>query len=238
MIVHGYIQDIDAQSITIVAPLTCPELIVKRQVTECEVRLDDGRTISSSQRNKIFALIRDITRFTSGFTDKQAYLNETLRQMQLSFLIERSDSEEVRYQLTYHYCQLTGIDMFSLSDVDMTTAREFISYLIELCVKHGIPCSDTLLNRCEDVEGYIYTCLKYKKCCITGERAQLHHVDAVGRGRNRKDIVHKGMRVLPLCAKMHNKAHDMGRDSFCKMYHLVPVVLDDELCEIYGLKAQ
>lgn len=79
--------------------------------------------------------------------------NETLRSMQLNYLIATTP-DNVRRQLTQHYCRLAGIDLFSLASrsdntIDMTTARDFIDWLVELCVENGIPCMDTLLNRCE-----------------------------------------------------------------------------------------
>ncbi len=240
MFLTGYIHEMDEQSITIVAPFNYPYLLAKREVTEVEIKICDGRKISPRQKNKIFAMIRDITRFVNGcYSDSKRKIleNETLRQMQLNYLIDVSDSEEIRYQLTQNYCNLINTDLFSLSNIDMTTARGFISYLIELCLQFDIPCQDTLLNRCEDVEEYVYLCLKHKKCCITGEKCELHHVDAVGSGRDRKTIIHEGMRVLPLNRIMHNKIHSMGNAEFCKLYHVEPIKLDKYLCEIFKLRS-
>ena len=66
----------------------------------------------------------------------------------------------------------------------------------------------------------------------------LIHIYAVGRGRNRKDIIHKGMRVLPLCREMHTLAHNMGRDSFCEKYHIFGIKLDTYLCGIWKVRAE
>lgn len=41
---------------------------------------------------------------------------EVLCALQLSYLIDTSDHEAVRERLTYHYCQLCGVDLFSLSE--------------------------------------------------------------------------------------------------------------------------
>ena len=54
--------------------------------------------------------------------------------------------------------------------------------------------------------------------------------------RDRREIVHKGMRVLPLSREKHMEAHTLGRDTFCDKYHIVPVSLDEELCKIWKLK--
>lgn len=231
----GYIQGCDAVSITIVAPFSDTRLIERQNITECEVILHDGRSLSPLQRNKIFALVNDITAFVSGFDRKRMAFNETLYSMQLSYLIEISP-EAVRYQLTQNYCRLSGIDLFSLAQrspdtVDMTTARDFIDWLVELCVVHGIPCQDTLLNRCEDVGRYLYACVMNRRCCICGQKAHIHEFDRVGDGRNRRKIHHSGQRVQPLCAGHHGEVHTVGQQTFDGKYHLQWVRLDDAACE-------
>jgi hypothetical protein len=101
---------------------------------------------------------------------------------------------------------------------------------------HSIPCYDTLLNRTDDIGGYLYLCLKHKKCAICGGKADLHHFDAVGMGRNRKEIIHEGMRCLPLCRKHHCECHNIGQLSFNKQYHIYGIKLDRFLCEKLKLK--
>ena len=56
-----------------------------------------------------------------------------------------------------------------------------------------IPCDVRLLDFVDDVGAYLYACLVNKKCCICGKPADLHHVDHVGAGRDREDIVHEGL---------------------------------------------
>lgn len=209
--------------------------IERRQMTDCEVWLHDGRSLSPAQRNKIFALISDITAYVSGLDKKRRTERETLCAMQLCYLIDTSDSEAIRRQLTYHYCELAGIDLFSLSErspdtVDMTTARDFIDWLVELCVVHGIPCNDTLLNRCEDMGRYLYACVIHRTCAICGKRAEIHEYDRVGMGRNRKKIYHEGQRVQPLCRVHHQEVDQIGQKSFDEKYHISWVKLDAEAC--------
>ena len=67
--------------------------------------------------------------------------------------------------------------------------------------------------------------------------AELHHVDRVGMGRDRTDILHEGMEALPLCREHHAEAHTMPDAEFFEKYHLDGgVVLDKTLCRIYKLK--
>lgn len=238
MIAQGFIQSYDGENAKIIVPFPHPFLFERWGITDCEVIFRDGREISPTQRCKIHAIVSDITEYVSGYDKKKMAYNETLRQMQLSYLIDISP-EAVRRQLTEHYCMLQSIDIFSLAShtqctVDMTTARDFIDWLVELCVIHGIPCQDTLLNRCEDIGRYLYACVMNRRCCICGKKADIHEVDHVGSGRNRRKISHSGQRVQPLCRIHHNEVGNMGQKSFDEKYHLDFVRLDDAACEKLG----
>ena len=209
----GYITEIiPEEGIKVFVPFSNTYLIDRRQITECEVRIDDARVISSKQRRFIYATMRDIADYT-GY-----------------------DPEQVKALWKYDFIAKTGCDYFSLSDCSMTTANEFLAFLIDFCLEHDIPTCGSLAERSPDIARYIYACLVHKKCCITQKKAQLHHVDAVGMGRDRKDIVHLGMRVLPLHWKKHREAHDMGKKSFEEKYHVFSMKLTVELCEIWKVK--
>lgn len=244
MIAEAYIKDMDTdtQTLTMVTTLdpSLSRLIERQHITQCEVIFRDGREISPTQRNKIFALISDITEYVSGFDKKKMAYNETLRQMQLCYLIDTS-TESVRRQLTMNYCMLQSVDIFSLASktactIDMTTAYDFIDWLVELCVVHGIPCQDTLLNRCEDIGRYLYACVINRRCCICGGKADIHEYERVGMGRNRKKIHHSGQKVQPLCRKHHCEVDNLGQQSFDNKYNVTWVQLDDIACEKLGWK--
>lgn len=213
MYLNGSIVAYDGKKLTVEAPYEDVFTYIKKQLSQCEIRLDDGRTISADQRKKIYATFRDISLYTGH------------------------PPEEIKAIMKYEYIVKTGSPYFSLSDVDMTTAREFLEFLIEWCVEWDIPTSDCLVDRSPDVARYLYCCLIHKKCCITGQKAELHHVDVVGGGRNRKEIVHKGMRVLPLTRKLHTEAHTIGQPAFDRKYHVFGIKLDDDLCRIWRLKS-
>ncbi|MDR2981237.1 MAG: hypothetical protein LBV12_03210 [Puniceicoccales bacterium] len=195
-------------------PFSDTYLIEKRQIYDVGVRIDDGRRITNQQRKKIYATMRDISEYT-GY-----------------------EPEQVKAIWKYNFIALTGCDYFSLSDVDVTTANDYLEYLIEFCLEHDIPTEGSLAERSPDIARYIYWCLVHKKCCITQKKAQLHHVDAVGMGRDRKDIIHHGMRVLPLQWKLHREAHDMGKSSFEEKYHVFGIKLDADLCDIWNVKKE
>lgn len=213
MYIKGYISDYDGQALTITAPFSNDYALQKQGITECEVRLDDGRHISADQRKKIYATMRDISDYTGYVPD------------------------QVKALAKYDFISRTGCNYFSLSNVNMTTAHDFLEYLIEFCIENDIPTLDSLLDRSPDIARYLYVCLRNKKCAICGQKAELHHVDAVGSGRNRREIVHEGMHVLSLCRRHHSLFHEIGKDSFFNQYHIFGIKLDTYLCKVWKVKS-
>ena len=143
--------------------------------------------------------------------------------MKWEFMLNRMESQERK--------------LFSLSDCDMTTAREFISYLIEFIIKNDIPTNVPLLEQAEDIGRYIYACLVNKKCCVCGKHADVHHCEGykIGAGNNRNEVHHLGRKVLPLCREHHQSCHN-DEKYFIEKYHLQPVKLDKALCKKLKLK--
>ena len=205
----GKITSYDGNTLTIQAEYYNAILLEQKEVKEVEIRIKDGREISREQQKKAYALLRDISLYT-GY-----------------------NSEEIKEIMKYDFLSKHGGDEFSLSDVDMTTARKFITHLIDFILKNDIPCSKSLLEQAEDIGQYIYMCLIYKKCCISGKRAELHHVDSVGMGRKRNEITHTGMRALPLSRKYHNEVHTIGQKSFNEKYHVFGIKIDEIIASKY-----
>lgn len=208
----GNIIAYDGEVITLRVPFRDTEQMIRKGIRTARVVLDDGRHISVEQRKKLYATFNDIALYT-GYV-----------------------AEEVKELMKCDFIAATGCEAFSLSDVDMSTARAFLEHVIDFCLVWGIPTKDSLLERAPDVARYIYKCAVLKKCCITGGKAELHHLDAVGMGRNRKEIIHVGMEVIPLSAKLHIEAHKIGKLSFCEKYHVFGIKADNEICKIYRLK--
>ncbi len=209
----GYITEVvPSEGFRVFIPFPDTYLLEKRHITEVGVEIGDGRTISAKERNKIYATLGDIAEY-SGHTVQ-----------------ELKDHFKIQYMIE------TGCDWFSLSNVDVTTANGFLEMLINHCLEWDIPTDGSLAERAPDIARYIYWCLVHKKCCISQKKAQLHHVDAVGMGRDRKDIIHYGMRVLPLHWEFHREAHDIGNKSFTEKYHIFGIKLDSDLCKIWKVK--
>ena len=180
-----------------------------------EIRIDDGRTISGRQRRKIYAMFADIALY-SGYRPREI--------------------EELKDELKLQYMGKTGVEDFSLSDTDMTNARLFINFLIDLAFEYDIPLMDLVLNRTEDVNATLYASIMHKKCIICGQKGELHHEDAVGMGRRRKEIIHMGMSVICLCRKHHTEAHMTGKKTFNEKYIVYGIEANREICKAWKLK--
>ena len=181
------------------------------------VEFVDKRRISAKQRRKAYVLISYIAAWW-GYTPLEA-MKEMLKLMFVG------EAETLRRS-------------FSLSDCDMTTARLFITYLIDFCILHGVDVGEPLYQLSEDIPRYVWACLMNKRCAVCGRKAELHHVDAVGMGRNRKEICHIGMRALPLCREHHTEIHAVGQEDFLKRYIIEPVRIDERIAKVYRLKAR
>lgn len=129
-------------------------------------------------------------------------------------------------------------DDFSLGSCSVEEARLFISWLIDFCLLYGIYTGVPMYELADDIPKYVWACLMNKRCAVCGKHAEVHHYDAVGAGRNRKEICHIGMRALPLCREHHTEIHRIGRETFCKRYFLEPVKIDRAIAEVYKLKKE
>ena len=181
------------------------------------VEFVDKRRISAKQRRKAYVLISYIAAWW-GYTPVEA-MKEMLKLMFVG------EAEMLR-------------KTFSLSDCDMTTARLFITYLIDFCLLHGVDVGEPLYQLSEDIPRYVWACLMNRRCAVCGRKADLHHVDVVGMGRDRTEICHIGMRALPLCREHHTEIHRIGQEDFLRRYILEPVKIDERVADVYRLKAR
>lgn len=215
--VVGY--DEKRQELLIRAPYDDWTTMTRREYKECLVQMVDSRPLSDKQRRACYALLREISDYTGEGRDS------TKEHLKIKFLAE--DLGE------------TADAIFSLSNAPMSLVCAFQRYLVRFILEWDIPCRFPLLDFVDDIADYVYSCLINKKCCVCGKHAELHHVDHVGIGRDRTEIIHEGMEAMPLCRDHHTEAHALGQDSFNSKYHFDGgVVLDKTLCRIYGLKKE
>ena len=158
--------------------------------------------ISDDQRKKIYALIKDVAESVGDSAD--------------------SMKKEMKRQ----YCSSAWIENFSLSDCAAELAGNFIEWLVDFCFMNGIALTEHPKQYFDDLERYQYICIKHEICCICGQPADIHHFDAIGIGRDRKDYDDSDHRKIALCRIHHSEAHNIGRDTCCEKYHVVPVVYE------------
>lgn len=218
-VVKGRIVGYDERvgEVLIRAPYDDWQTMTKREYKSCLVQMVDSRPLSDKQRRACFALLRAISDYTGQGVES------TKEWMKIKFLAE--DLEQ------------THDKIFSLSNAPMSLVCAYQRYLVRFILDFDIPCSFSLLDFVDDVQDYIYSCLVTKKCCVCGAPTDLHHIDRVGMGRNRHDIIHEGLEVLPLCREHHQEAHTMPDAEFFERYHIPGgIVMDRTLCRLFGLK--
>lgn len=185
------------------------EELVRKRITNCELRIDDGRTISNEQRKKAYALINAISAHT-GFLP-----------------------EETKQIMKNMYFAETGQETLSLRDCSVDEARSFITLMLKYCIENGVQLQEPAINYAEDIGKYLYYCLHARVCCICGlPHSDIHHVDAIGAGRNRDKIDDSKMRKMCLCRRHHGIAHQLGRTRFEERYHVYGIIVPEIACTV------
>lgn len=191
------------------------ELIDERFLADVmygEIRVDDGRRISSDQRKKIYALIKDIADYTGHHPE---YLKEHMK---------------------YDFMAKEDRDYFSLSNIDMTTARYFIEHLLEFCFEWSVPLASNTVVLAREINNYLYLCLRYRKCAVCGEKADIHHHEhLVGMGMDRNNHDHINSKYIALCRKHHNECHTIGHKTFEEKYKITSIKLNEQSIKRLGI---
>lgn len=218
-IVLGKIVDMNESGIvTITADVPNLDRAINRQYSTVLIGFNDGRKISAKQRAKAHCLIKEIAEWMAELPSL------TKQIMKVEFKVNKLESLESK--------------MFSLSDCDMNTASEFISYLVDFIVENGIPTTEPMYKLADDIGKYMYACLMNKRCCICGDVGQLHHCEGsrVGMGHDRNQVHHLGRDVACLCWKHHDELHRMAEKDFMEKYHIHPIQADKAICKKHKLK--
>lgn len=172
---------------------------------EVDVVIIDGRKISEKQRNFIFALCGEIEHYTGD------------------------DKEYVRLLMQTYNANLKDIEVESLSKCSVSYANGLIDTIITFAIDKEIPLAKKIIedNQYKYSVKQVYSMVLKRVCAVCGRVADIHHVDVIGMGNDRKKISHIGRRVVPLCREHHTEAHMVS--DFLEKYHLTPIVVDDKL---------
>ena len=215
----GEIQDVREDGTAVItAGLPDLDRALLRQYKKVEIILPDGRRISPEQRRKAYALIGEITEYVDGIRNADT-IEEQKGLLKMEFMLRRMEATERR--------------MFSLSDCSVTTAKEFITYLVDFIIANDIPTRVPLIENCDDIQRYIYACTMHRKCAVCGKPADIHHCEGsrIGAGVDRTKVHQLGREVLPLCRVHHTELHAIPESEFIAKYHLQKVKLDEVLCK-------
>lgn len=185
------------------------------ELPRMELGIIDGRRLSGKQRRKAYAMMHDMADYT-GY--------------------EEDEFKNVMKSLFY---ESFGVRPFSFSDGDMTTARFFISFLIEFALEEGIPLRESLVERTDDIEVAMLQAMRHRTCAVCGKSgSDIHHIDAIGMGNDRTKADHRGREMVCLCREHHQRAHTLGWATFSNIQHLQGVVPSEELIRYLGLMTQ
>ncbi len=165
-----------------------------------ELRIDDGRHITAEQRKRAYATLADIATHL-GYPP-----------------------EELKEIMKYRFVAATGNDYFSFRNCSITTARHFVNFIIDFALEWGIPLSESLIDRTDDINAAIYSSLKHKRCIVCGKEGEVHHWIAIGMGQDREKFDDSRLPKLCICRLHHNESHQIGNVEFEKKYHVYGIV--------------
>lgn len=181
------------------------------------IKFNDPRQITPQQRKFLYAMYYDIAIYVEGYCDNlsKAYYNNFFKQA----LIDNGLIDE----------------HISLSSCSVTEANLLIDFVLEFVFRNNIPLRFETIKDYDDLERWQYMCIKYKKCCVCGKNAEIHHFDAIGIGHDRKKVDDSKHLKMALCRSHHTEMHSMARDEFCEKYHVKPIRLTENQIKELGI---
>ncbi|TYC49934.1 hypothetical protein ESZ50_04915 [Weissella muntiaci] len=180
------------------------------------LHIPDERHVSMMQIKKAHALMNDIAKSVGD------------------------DARDMKHRLKYLFMEEEGSGYFSFASTDVTTARKFINFLLDFALENNIPLEHRGIDYVDQnyLEAYMYMALKHRACVLCGRPADVHHVDTVGMGNDRRLVDHRNKRLIALCRIHHGEAHDMGWDTFSEVNHVVGIILPPETLKSLGIMTQ
>lgn len=166
------------------------------------------------------------------YGDMEKIIKRQYNEVQVGLPDGRRISPEQRrkaYALMREIGEFYGYEQSEIKDV---MKHDFVANHLKQLQRELFSLSDC------DVDRYMYSCLMRRKCCICGQRADIHHWTRIGMGTNRKTVIHEGMTLEPLCRVHHTECHTMAQEEFDERYHIKPVKATKEICKTLGLKCE
>lgn len=166
-----------------------------------DYELADTRKARGRQRRLFFALLSDI----SGY-----------------FVVPPEFLKSLFY---VQYQEYTGGRSISLSETtksSVSDANQLIDLVIDFMFEWHVPFKKGYELLPRDEEYYLFECCRHRRCMICGRPADIHHLDTVGMGMDRRKVDHSKRHVMALCRQHHTEFHKVGPAAFSGKYH-VPV---------------
>lgn len=164
-----------------------------------EFNFTDKRKARPKQRALFFALLHDIWMWTG------------------------EDEEFLKDYFYSRYVIRTNGKTISLANDTANTVSDatfLIDDVVNFIFEFNVPVETGYELLPRDEEYWQYLSIKHRKCLICGKRADIHHVDEIGAGRNRNHIDHTKLRLAALCRVHHEICHKLGPTAFCQKYKL------------------
>lgn len=174
----------------------------------------DPNSITELQRKHFYALMGDLEEFTG--VPREAWESK----IKYDFMLEED---------------LDTFPSLAVGAMYKTTASKLLEYVIAFCIAHDIPFRKQQFYLTTDASKMLYALTMKRLCVVCGKpHSDIHHVDAVGMGRDRKRYDHEQSQFLCLCREHHNEVHQIGGKTFMEKYHVKPVKLTKE--DLKGFK--
>jgi hypothetical protein len=169
-----------------------------------EIRLVPETQITDSTRRLIYAMLSDISKF-AGST-----LEETKETLKRGFMLLRT------------------VPHFSLSDVDQEIAGRFAEYIYEIACEYSVSFKKETFVMTKEMYNYALLSLKWRSCQVCSKKADVHHVDMIGRGVKRSSVNHQKHRLMALCREHHGEIHNIGEFEMAKKYGTKALKVNEE----------
>lgn len=182
------------------------------------VSIDDGRSISASQRGLLFALFADIA-------------------VAVGYGNNNRSKEKVKELMKDGYIAEANVPRFSLSNVAMNIASDFIDYVLEFTFENGVPLKFKTMEVAKECRSWSYICFKHRECTICRKaNAHVHHIEAVGQGMDRNKVDHSKIPLIMVCADHHIEAHSIGWITFSNKYHVAGIFVKVEVLRALNIR--
>lgn len=112
------------------------------------------------------------------------------------------------------FCIKNDIEIFSLSNCNLETAREFITFLIDTCIDNDIALANNPVEYTDDISAYLFSCIKRHACCVCGSQGTVYKV-----GREERKI--------SLCLNHFDEASLKGLKKFESLYKVYPIKIKE-----------